>query len=165
MNRDLIKELKSNPDIYAECPSCGESFRLNKAIMFYVDGPIPEEAKKLITKKEKQFSERKNALIDKRRKLKQRAEKATVAVNIGKILEKVAPAIKGFQYDPRDCRALFEPIDYLVFNGLSTKNGNIDSMFFVDIKTGQAGLNYHQRQIRDVVKSGRVLWDSYGGRL
>lgn len=165
MKQDIIKELKSNLNLYAECPTCGKSFQLNKAIMFYVDGPIPDEAKKIITKKENDLAMRKKELIKTRKKLKERAEKATISVNLGKILEKVAPAIRGFKYNPRDCRALFEPIDYLVFNGLSTENGDIDSMLFIDIKTGNAKLNYHQKQIKATVENGKVFWDTYGGKL
>ncbi|MEO0075255.1 MAG: Holliday junction resolvase-like protein [candidate division WOR-3 bacterium] len=165
MKPDIIKELKSNCNLYAECSTCGSSFQLNKAIIFYVDGPIPDEAKKIINKKENDLFKRKKELINRRKKLKERAEKATISVNLGKILEKVAPAIKGFKYNHRDCRALFEPIDYLVFNGLSTKNGYIDSMLFIDIKTGQASLNYHQKQIKAAVENGKVFWDTYGGKL
>ena len=97
--------------------------------------------------------------------VKKRAEVGARAVGIGKILEKIAPAVRGYQYDPRDSRALFEPIDYIVFKGLTKGNGRVDSLIFLDIKTGGAGLNTHQRQIRDAVQDGKVAWDRYGGKL
>ncbi len=165
MKRHLIKELTADANLFAECPDCGESFSLRKAIMFYVDGPIPEEAKKLIVDIKKEIDERRKDLADQRKKLSERAEKATIAVNVGKILEKIAPAIKGFKFNTRDCRALFEPIDYLIFNGLTKRNGLIDSIYFIDIKTGNASLNRHQRQIRDAVNDGKVEWDQYRGVL
>lgn len=48
MKRDLIKQLQSNPDIYAECPDEGGSFPFRGAIMFYVDEPVPEKAQRAI---------------------------------------------------------------------------------------------------------------------
>lgn len=164
MKRDLIKELKSDHNLYAECPN-GDVFPLHRAIMFYVDGPIPPEAQKILDTKRQTLSERRLKVLEKRKKLKQRSEIATKSIGLGKIIEKVAPAIKGFKYDRRDCRALFEPIDYIVFNGLTSKDGWVDAIFFIDIKTGGSGLNVHQKQIRDAVTSGRVGWDTFRGEL
>ncbi|MCX7943156.1 MAG: hypothetical protein N2746_01420, partial [Deltaproteobacteria bacterium] len=104
MKKDLINTLKSDKNIYAACPD-GDEFPLSQAIMFYADGPIPDEVKKLIKEKENELEERKSAIKEMRRKLKERSETATRTTNIGKVLEKVAPAIKGFQFDRRDCRA------------------------------------------------------------
>jgi len=165
VKRDIVKELKSNPNIYAECPECGEAFPLRKAVIFYVDGPIPKEVQKVIDERKQEIIERRKELAARRKKLKERVEKATLSVNVGRIIEKVAPAINGFNFDRRDCRTLFEPIDYLVFSGLSTGKGNVDSIFFIDIKTGRARLNEHQRQIKDAVENGRVEWDQYGGKI
>ncbi len=66
----------------------------------------------------------------------------------------------GFGYSPRDCWGLFEPIDYVVFNGLS-QHKEVDSLTFLDVKTGGAGLNTHQRQIRAAVQAGKVEWEEY----
>lgn len=165
MKKDIINELKSDANIYAECPTCGEAFPLSTAIMFRVEGPIPEDAKQLIEKKKKDIKNRWEAILNRRNELKERSKKATVSVNIGKILEKVAPAIKGFKFDPHDCRALFEPIDYIIFKGLTSHKGIVDSISFVDIKTGGALLTKHQKRIKEAVKSGKVAWDCYRGWL
>jgi len=164
MPRTLIEELKSNPDIVAECP-CGHSFRLKNATMFYVDGPIPKDAQKTIETRKADIAKLLKRVAKERQALKARAEKATVFANLGRVLEKVAPAVKGFGYDPRDCRALFEPVDYIVFRGLSARNGQVDALIFADVKTGAGGLNQHQKQIKAAVENGKVAWDSFGGVL
>lgn len=164
VKRDLINELKSNRNLYAECPN-GDIFPLHRAIMFYIDEPMPPEVQKILKRKETDLEERKRHVLDRRKKLKARSETATMSIGIGKIIEKVAPAIKGFKYDRRDCRALFEPIDYIVFDGLTRNNGQVESLLFMDIKTGRAALNQHQKQIRDAVKSGKVEWDTFKGAL
>jgi len=162
---DIIKELQSDSGIYAQCPDTGESFQLKKAVMFYIDQPIPEKIQKILDAKRQDIKDRRKALRELRKKTKERVEKATMSINIGKMLEKVAPAVKGFEFDPRDCRSLLDPIDYIVFNQLTRKNGLIDSIFFIDVKTGKAGLTGRQRQIRDVVQAGKVVWDQYRGWL
>ena len=165
MKRDIIKELQSDPNIWVECPETGESFPIKKAFMFYVDRPIPDKVQKYLDARRQDIKDRKKALTQLRKKTRERVEKATTSINIGKILEKVAPAIRGFQFDPRDCRSLFEPIDYVVFNQLTKRNGLVDSIFFMDVKTGKASLTKRQREIRNVVQAGKVYWDQYRGWL
>lgn len=165
MKRDIIRELQSDPNIWVECPETEETFPLRKAFMFYVDEPIPEKVQKYLEAKKKDIKDRIKALALLRKKTKERVEIATKSINIGKILEKVAPAVKGFKFDPRDCRTLLDPIDYIVFNQLARKNGLVDSIFFIDVKTGKAGLTPRQRQIRDIVQAGKVVWDQYQGWL
>lgn len=164
MKEDLISLLKSDKDIYAECPDEG-AFPLHKAAMFYVDKPIPAEIKKLIEQKEEELKKRENEIKKKKERLKEKSEIATRTTNLGKVLEKVAPALRGFDFDRRDCRALFEPIDYIVFNGLSSNEGRIDSLCFIDIKTGRSSLNAHQRQIKNAIEKGRLFFDTFGGKL
>jgi predicted Holliday junction resolvase-like endonuclease len=77
------------------------------------------------------------------------------SAGVGKVAEKIALSLPGFPVDPADCRALFEPIDYVVFRGLA-RQGVIDSLLFVDVKTGNRKLEDHQCQIRDLVQAGKV---------
>lgn len=46
----------------------------------------------------------------------------SIAVNLGKIIEEVAPALPTFPYLSADCRSLLDPIDYMVFEGLAESN-------------------------------------------
>ena len=83
--------------------------------------------------------------------------KKAIDVNVGKILERVAPVCDGFGSAPRDCRPLFDPIDYVVFNGLSLHD-EVKSITFLDVKMGGSGLTPRQRQIRAAVEAGKVEW-------
>jgi predicted Holliday junction resolvase-like endonuclease len=163
--RDTIAQLQSDPRIYGECTSCGEGFPLKRAVLFYADDPLPARAQAVLQERREALEDGHRELREQRRQARERSERGAVSVNLGKILEKIAPVFEGFQYKPRDCRALFEPIDYLVFRGLSTK-GRVDSLAFVEIKTGGATLNDHQKQIREAVEAGRVGWETYdiGGK-
>jgi predicted Holliday junction resolvase-like endonuclease len=77
------------------------------------------------------------------------------AVNLGKIVEKIVPSFTSFAYEPGDCRALFEPVDYLIFSGLARQN-RVEALFFVDVKSGNARLSPAQRGIKQAVERGAV---------
>ena len=63
-------------------------------------------------------------------KIKGKSEVGARSVNIGKIVERIAPSLKGFPFQCNDCRSLFQPIDYLVLEGLTdtglVKKDNLD---------------------------------------
>ena len=59
---------------------------------------------------------------------------------------------------PADCRFLAEPIDMIVFDGLS--QNNIKQITFMDVKTGKASLQPNQKKIRDAINDHNVEWRS-----
>lgn len=149
----LINQLKTSK-LYAECGACGEEFALSKSILFDGLGAFPEPA----TLRRKEMLAELQARLDelKKRKLSAGpgAEKKAIEVGIGKIIEKVIPAYQNFGKPISDCRPLFEPIDMILFNGLSV--GSVQSINFMEIKTGNSRLNPHQRLVKDAVKDGKV---------
>jgi predicted Holliday junction resolvase-like endonuclease len=82
------------------------------------------------------------------------AEQKAIEVGIGKIIEKVMPAYQNFGLPICDCRPLFEPIDMIIFNGLS--KASVDSITFMEVKTGKSRLNEHQRIVKEAVTEGKV---------
>jgi predicted Holliday junction resolvase-like endonuclease len=87
------------------------------------------------------------------------AERTTTAVNIGKNLERALPTIRGFRWVVPDSKFLGDPIDLLIFNGLS--NGKVDSLSFVEVKSGKARLNNHQKSIRDAIGDHKVSYEVF----
>lgn len=74
----------------------------------------------------------------------------------GKVMEQVAPYLPDFPFDPRDMRFIGSPIDYIVFDGLSS--GNLQRIVLVEVKSGKSKLTQRQRQVRDVLQDGAVSW-------
>jgi len=155
----MLKALTSNKRLYGECPSCGESFYLAKAHLFYGE-PISGPGLDAVEKRNDELAEAREELASKKKMAKERSTRAVLSVNIGKYLEKIAPALPGFSYDCHDCRALFDPIDYIVFEGLTRKN-RVESIQMIDIKTGGASLNERQMQIKHAIEKKRVEWETY----
>jgi len=157
---DTITQLQADARIYGRCPSCDEDFPLKRALLFYADAPLPDSARKRLEARRADLKARAIALRAGRRSAREGAMQKAIDVNVGKILERVAPVCDGFGSVPRDCRPLFDPIDYVVFNGLSA-HGEVKSITFLDVKTGGGALNRRQRQIRAVVEAGKVEWQEY----
>jgi predicted Holliday junction resolvase-like endonuclease len=151
----LIAELQTSK-LYATCP-CGEEFKISKAVLFDGTKPFPKGALEKQQELKDSLEERKKLLEKRNKAATEKAQKTTAAVNIGKSLEKILPVAKDFKWVVPDTKVLGDPIDLMVFNGLS--NGKVDSLSFVEVKSGAAKLNDHQKSIRDAIADHKV---SYG---
>lgn len=145
--------------LIAECPYCRDEFSLSDALLFDGRGEFPSKAEVKRLELLEELKERSADLLERQKRATTKSEKTAIAVGIGKIIEKILPAHKNFSLIPADCRFLAEPIDMIIFDGVS-KN-KIKNITFMDIKTGKASLNTHQKQIRDAILDNDVRWRSY----
>lgn len=90
------------------------------------------------------------------------ALKRSRAIIRGQATEHLAPFIIK-DTNPKDCRFMGNPIDYILFDGLSDVTDGVadqvNSIKFIDIKTGSSNLNKVQRRIRDCIKEGNVTFE------
>ena len=157
---DAIAQLQADARIYGRCPVCEKDFPLGRALLFYAGALPPEAARTRVEARREDLQARAIALRERRRRASEGAMQKAIDVNVGMILERVAPVCDGFGSAPRDCRPLFDPIDYVVFNGLSL-HGEVKSITFVDVKTGAGALTPRQRHIRAAIECGKVEWQEY----
>ena len=156
--QDVIRTLESG-DVYIQCPCCDLPIKAKDAGLFYLDDLTPD-AQKLYEQQQKESKEREKSLKEIRKTISQKSEVGAKAVNIGFILERLAPAMPGFRFERNDCRSLFDPIDYVIFEGLS-KKGAVSRIIFSDIKTGAAKLSKKQKEIKTLVEKKKIGWDTY----
>ena len=154
----LIRTLNKSK-LVAECPQCGDEFALSKTLLFDGRGKFPDKAEEKRMELLQELKDRAADLLEKQKRATTRSENTATAVGIGKIIEKILPAHKNFDLISADCRFLAEPIDMIVFDGIS--ENKVNKISFMDIKTGNATLNKHQRQIRDAINDHNVKWVSY----
>lgn len=77
----------------------------------------------------------------------------------GQVAEVFAPLLPGFPFQHKDARFLGQPVDYLIFNGLSESDGKFPvEIVLVEIKTGSSALSQREIAIREAVQAGRVRW-------
>jgi len=162
MSTPIIRQLLSVRGLAVECPQCTEDFPVKKAKLFSMYAPYPPVVRSIIDGRIEAATELKQELTERSEQLKENKKKKPLkitvsaqACNFGKIAEQIVPAFLTFPYIQNECRPLFEPIDYIIFSGLSEK-GRVHSIKFVDMKTGDGRLSRGQRQIRDRVLDGKV---------
>ena len=78
------------------------------------------------------------------------SQKKSSETRIGHISETIAPFLESFEFNPEECAFLGKPIDYISFSK--------EAITIVEIKSGKAQLTKKQRQIRDLIKDGKVYW-------
>ncbi len=88
-----------------------------------------------------------------------RSLQRSFAVKRGKIVEQLAPYLQNFPYDPQDARFIGNPVDFIVFDGLS--EGKDVNIVFVEVKSGKAGLNENERKIREAVEKKRIRYEIF----
>jgi predicted Holliday junction resolvase-like endonuclease len=81
------------------------------------------------------------------------------AVLGGQFSEQLAPYLPNFDYLPTECKFIGKPIDFIVFKGMDEKN--IEEVIFVEVKSGKAILNTHEKNLRDTIQKKRVKWVEY----
>lgn len=142
-----------------ECPQCEETFSLSRAGLFYLDHFTPAAQKRYDAHRVELAEQRRDIRMLPARVVEQ-SDGCAEAVNLGSILERLAPSLNTFPFQPSECRSLFDPIDYLAFRGLA-QSGVVEEVAFVEIKSGGARLTAKQKAIRDVVRAGKVTFDVY----
>jgi len=152
--QQIIDGLKTS-ELYAEC-YCGEEFRLSDVILFDGTKPFPPEVIEIQEQYEEGLKEREATLKKDRKLATEKSLITTRAVNIGRNLEKVLPLMDDFKWQIPDCRFLGDPIDLLTFNGLS--ENNVESISFIEVKSGKAKLNPHQKLVKEAVEDHRVKY-------
>ena len=157
-HHDLINFLQQN-GFKANCSTCGEGIKLKDASLFSVDN-FNAQAKQLLNEKKEELKIQREAISKKKSSTQQRVETTTNSVNMGFILERLAPVLEHFPFDKNDCRSLFDPIDYVIFEGLQ-KTGKVQKRFFVDIKSGKAKLKANQKAIKQMIEQKKVEFKNY----
>ncbi len=96
---------------------------------------------------------------DKLPQIRDEAIQRSRAVLAGQFSEQLAPYLPDFPFKPTEARFIGKPIDFLVFHGMDEKN--IDEVVFVEVKSGKANLNSHERKLKEVIKEKKVRWAEY----
>jgi len=80
---------------------------------------------------------------------------------LGRMLERIAPCFRQFHYDPRDMRSICDPMDFVLFDGLTVER-QVKQITFIEVKCGRSRLTGVQRSVREAVDKGRVhaeVWE------
>ena len=80
------------------------------------------------------------------------SQKKSSEVRTGQIAEQLVPFLDKFKYNPKNAHFIGMPIDYIVFND--------DEVVFVEVKTGKSSLSNKQKNIKSLVDSSKVRFET-----
>lgn len=120
-----------------------------------LEGKI-EEFRRRAIEAERNAVQRASEILKRREKeMRADAVRRSAATVKGKVAEQFVPFADEFEYNPRDCRFLGSPIDFVVFAGLT--EGKVNEIVLVEVKSGRSSrLSVRERQVRSAVQAGRV---------
>lgn len=99
------------------CPCCGDLFYLSEARPYRVGKQVHSivdslrEMERRLEREEEKLEELETVLREKAAASGLRAAK--------KLLKRIDPVFSGSGYDPHDVKVIFDPVTYVVFNGMS----------------------------------------------
>ena len=96
---------------------------------------------------------------DKIPEIRETAIKQSRAVLSGQFSEQLAPFLPNFPFSPTECRFIGKPIDFIVFKGADSKH--IEEVIFVEVKSGNAKINAHEKNLKDAIDKKKVRWVEY----
>lgn len=153
---NLFEEFQEFRKILCVCPHCGEIVRLSdlklktkgKAVKTWLD----EYAKKSrdMDIKEENFYEISSKLREKA-VAKGRKEAQKVINNA------ISPEFKALKLDPFDIKPIFNPVDFVVFDGMNSKK-QVSNVIFLSQKTHNTLLNGIRKKITEVIKKKQYEW-------
>ncbi len=154
---ELFKDFLEFRRILCLCPCCGEIKRVSdlklktkgKGVQTWLDEF--ESKERSVEKKEDKFAE---IAADLRQKATERGRlSAEKAIN-----SFVSPSLKALKLDPFDIKAIMNPIDFIVFKGM-TKHDEIDQILLLSKQVKNNALNTLRSQVEKAVKNKAYDWN------
>src|ERR1700694_2245820 len=99
------------------CPCCGELFYVSEAHPYY-QGQKPRSSPDKLRAGELRLEQAEQRLDEIEVNLRARAARAGLRAT-KRLLRKIDPIFSGSGYDPQDVKVMFNPVTYVVFNGMS----------------------------------------------
>lgn len=149
-----LEELIESRGLHIRCPNCAESFPVSKARLFDATSVLPKSAREYLSAEHARIAEERKHLAAERAELRRRSFTSTATSGVGQVLEMLTASLPALPVDAQDCRVLLKPIDYVSFLGAS--KGKVQSIQFIEAKTGRQRLSSVQRAIKAAVEAGSV---------
>jgi hypothetical protein len=81
------------------------------------------------------------------------SQKKSSEVRLGRIGENMAPFFEAWPFDPNNFKFLGNPVDGISFEP--------EAIHFMEIKTGKARLTDSQKNVRRLIKEGKVYFSTF----
>jgi len=108
--------------------------------------------------KEEQMDRAEERFEEKRDDIRAKAQEKGYR-QVPKLLKKCVPVICAHGYYPQDLKALFDPVDFVIFDGLKRKE-KVKQVVFFDGPAHDKERERIQKSIKRVLKKGNYEWQT-----
>jgi predicted Holliday junction resolvase-like endonuclease len=146
----IAKVFEELNQILLICPSCEEVIYLSEARPFLLGKQLHSEIDEIrsaelkLEKAETRLNEIEESLRMIAAESGRRAAK--------RLLKKIDPSFSGAGYDPQDVKVIFDPVTYLVFDGMT--KSKLNEVIFVAAEPRNKQSETLQKSIENVIKGG-----------
>lgn len=147
---------QSSRRILCICPCCGDILRLSDLNLSYKGKPcktwldVYERKIASLEKREEKFNEKEQGIRDKA------AERGRKKVE-EHICKMMCNEIVKLNFNPYDIKAIWHPVDFVVFDGMNNEDA-IKDITFLSRKTEDSNLNKIRETIKECVENKKYEW-------
>jgi predicted Holliday junction resolvase-like endonuclease len=134
------------------CPCCGELFYVSESRPFY-DGRKPVSVLDRLRAEERRLDDAEEKLDQIETELRETAARVGLQAT-KRLLRKIDPVFSGAGYDPQDVKVIFNPVTYVVFDGMSQRN--LSKIQLLARPPQNGGTERIQNSIEQAVNQGNV---------
>ena len=139
-------------NILCVCPHCQELFYLSEARP-YLAGEQPHSIVDVLRAEERRLERAEERLDLIEDALREKAAEAGLRAT-KKVLKKIDPLFSGAGYNPHDVKVIFDPITYVVFNGMGS--GRLREIVLLSNPPKSKATEQLQASIETTIKNGNV---------
>ena len=152
MKAGIAEILGGLGNVLALCPECGQLFYLSEAGV-HLDGKRPHSIVDMLKAAERKLERDEEKLSMIERELRERAARAGLRIT-KKLLKKIDPMFSGAGYDPQDVKVIFDPVTYVIFDGMS--DNNLEEIVLMANPPEDGATERLQKSIRNSIKKGKI---------
>ncbi|MGQ9465974.1 MAG: Holliday junction resolvase-like protein [bacterium] len=155
MKNDLLSEFQNFQKILVICPECKEVYRLSELKLFY-RGKAKRSWLDDLRTRERKIERMEELLKEKWDAIRQKAQDKG-RKQLPKLLRRCVPIICTHGYYPQDLKPLFDPIDFVVFDGMNLKQ-KVKRVVLFDGPAYDKRREKIQKSIKKIIKKGYYNW-------
>ncbi|MFH0890065.1 MAG: Holliday junction resolvase-like protein [Candidatus Aenigmatarchaeota archaeon] len=151
---DFLLFLHENRHIFSVCPECHSVNRLSD-LQLSEKGYYKPDWLDGLQVEQQRLGDKIAKLDEKKKDLQRVAKEKAERIELPKVLNRLAPFFTKHKIDPRDVRTIFDPVEFLVFQGMNSPEG-VDSVTLLHL-----GENKHLiKSIEDTIAKKDFGWNT-----
>jgi len=145
-------------NLFGICPHCQTLFRLSDVKISY-EQRFPKDWYDRLLEQEKKIQDQQTRIEQTLKDIKERTVERTRKLHLPQMLMRADPIFTPLGYYPQDVKAIFDPIDFAIFDGMN-KDGNVRRVVLMDEHSRDEQIQRVQSSVETAIRKGRYGFQS-----